>query len=277
MDKGFFSINNNNDLIDDGIKFIIGAKVSLNLIKTELDKVYDSIQNFEHYNGDYQLYATTVVGNWENVQAKSALTKKRKIYIHLYYNIDKMAEDRKNFDRKLIQLKHEILSGKRIQANENLYKKYFIIKKTASGKTQIKINEEAVKKAKRYYGFFVLLSNEKMSAIKALELYRNKDVVEKAFGNLKERLNMRRTLVSSEQSLDGKLFVEFIALIYISYLKKQMQDKKLVKDYTIVELLDKLDLIECFERQGQKLQLGEILEKQQKIFQSLDITTPTSL
>ena len=123
----------------------------------------------------------------------------------------------------------------------------------------------------------MLLSNEKMSAIKALELYRNKDVVEKAFGNLKERLNMRRTLVSSEQSLDGKLFVEFIALIYISYLKKQMQDKKLVKDYTIVELLDKLDLIECFERQGQKLQLGEILEKQQKIFQSLDITTPTSL
>ncbi len=33
-------------------------------------------------------------------------------------------------------------------------------------------------------------------------------VVEKAFGNLKERLNMPRTQVPSEQSLDGKLFVE---------------------------------------------------------------------
>ena len=48
------------------------------------------------------------------------------------------------------------------------------------------------------------------------------DFTEKAFGNLKERLNMRRTLVSSEQSLDGKLFVEFIALIYLSHIKKHM-------------------------------------------------------
>lgn len=63
-----------------------------------------------------------------------------------------------------------------------------------------------------------------MDAVTALELFRNNDVVEKAFGNLKERLNMRRTLVSSEQNLDGKLFVEFVALIYLSNIKKQIQD-----------------------------------------------------
>lgn len=51
----------------------------------------------------------------------------------------------------------------------------------------------------------------------------DKDVVEKAFGNLKERLNFRRMQVSSELSLNGKLFVEFIALIYLSYVKKKMQ------------------------------------------------------
>jgi len=44
-----------------------------------------------------------------------------------------------------------------------------------------------------YYGFFALLSNEKMDSIAALELYRNKDLLEKAFGNLNERLNLRRT------------------------------------------------------------------------------------
>jgi len=60
-----------------------------------------------------------------------------------------------------------------------------------------------------------------MDAVTALELYRNKDVVEKAFGNLKELLNMRRALVSSEQSLDGKLFVQFVALIYLSYIKNR--------------------------------------------------------
>ena len=77
---------------------------------------------------------------------------------------------------------------------------------------------------------FALLSNEKMDALTALELYRNKDIVEKAFGNLKERLNLRRTLVSSEQNLKGKLFIEFVALIYLSYLNKQMQISHLYKD-----------------------------------------------
>ena len=73
--------------------------------------------------------------------------------------------------------------------------------------------EEGVASAKRYYGYFALMTNETMDAITALELYRNKDLIEKACSNLKKRLNMRRTLVSTERSLDGKLFIEFVALI----------------------------------------------------------------
>jgi transposase len=82
------------------------------------------------------------------------------------------------------------------------------------------------------------MSNEIKDSSEALSLHRNKDLVEKAFGNLKERLNLRRVLVSSEQSLDGKLFVEFIALIYLSYIKKAMLDQKLFGRYTIQGLLD---------------------------------------
>ena len=132
-----------------------------------------------------------------------------------------------------------------------------------------------VKKAKRYFGFFALMSNEKMDSIKALELYRNKDVVEKAFGNLKERLNMRRTLVSSEQSLNGKLFVEFVALIYLSYLNKQMQGSHLYKDYSMTSLLDKLDVIERFESPGRKPRIGEILQTQRDLYHALNITPPS--
>ena len=122
-----------------------------------------------------------------------------------------------------------------------------------------------------------MLSNEVKDPIEALEIYRNKDLVEKAFGNLKERLNMRRTLVSSDLSLDGKLFVEFIALIYLSYLKKKMQEKDLFKNYTLQGLLDDLDIIECFEQPGRKLRVGEITKRQVELFEALDITPPASL
>ena len=114
------------------------------------------------------------------------------------------------------------------------------------------------------FGFMIhsidIAKNETMDAKTALEIYRNKDVVEKAFGNLKERLSMRRMLVSSEQSLEGKLFVEFIALIYLSYIKKQMQDQQLFKKYTLQTLLDSVDVIECFEVPKRKLRVGEVLD-----------------
>ena len=280
MDKGFFSVDNINGLMREHLKFLIAVKTSLSLIHQELEKVYDDFRTFEYYNEDHQLYSVTVPGDWAYVQERpykgDTLEGKRRVYIHLYYNIDQATEDQKSFDRKLMELKRELLSGKRDPEHENAYKKYFIVKDTPARGVQVVVNEEAVKKAKRYYGFFALLSNEKMDSIEALELYRSKDVVEKAFGNLKERLNLRRTLVSSEQGLDGKLFVEFVALIYLSYLKKQMQEKQLQRDYTIMGLLDKLDVIECFERPGRKLQVGEVLEKQKQIYLALDIPPPPS-
>jgi transposase len=174
-------------------------------------------------------------------------------------------------------LRKELISGNRLSEHEAQYKKFFETKTTPKRGAQVTVKEDAIAKAKRYFGFFVFLSNEKMDSVTALEIYRNKDVVEKAFGNLKERLNMRRTLVSSEQSLDGKLFVEFVALIYLSYIKKKMQDKDLFKKYTLQGVLDKLDVIECFESPGKQLRVGELLEKQKDIYAKLDVVLPTSL
>ena len=67
--------------------------------------------------------------------------------------------------------------------------------------------QSAIDAAERNYGFFSLISNDIKDPLEALGIYRSKDVIEKAFGNLKERLNMRRTSVSSEENLEGKLFV----------------------------------------------------------------------
>ncbi len=281
MDRGFYSESNINALFKTHIKFLISAKMSLSVIRKELDEIYDSFRTFEHYNEQYELYCHTVQAQWSYSEyrpyKRDTITEPRRMYIHYYYNIDKAAEDEKAFDRKLIGLRQELESGRRVPEHETLYKKYFEVKVTPKRGAKVTVKEEAVAKAKRYYGYFALMTNEKMDAVTALELYRNKDVVEKAFGNLKERLNMRRTLVSSEQSLDGKLFVEFVALIYLSYIKKQMQDADLFKSYTMQGLLDKLDVIECFEEPGQKLRVGELLEKQKEIYISMGIEPPTSL
>ena len=281
MDRGFYKEENINGLLKDHLKFLVAVKMSLVYARSELDKVHDEFLTFEHYNEDYELYSTTVPYEWPYSQVRpykgDVLKEKRRVYIHFYYNIDRAAEDQKNFDRRLMALKNEIISGKCIPEHEKLYKKYFVVKSTPVRGNRATVREDAVKAAKRYFGFFALMSNEKMDSMTALALYRNKDLVEKAFGNLKERLNFRRTLVSSEQSLNGKLFVEFVALIYLSYLNKQMQDANLYKSHTLAGLLDKLDVIECFEHQGRRLQVGELLDKQRDLYIALDVEPPTSL
>ncbi|MCL2495946.1 MAG: IS1634 family transposase [Clostridiales bacterium] len=281
MDKGFYKEENINGLLKDHLKFLVAVKMSLKYVRAELDKVYDGFLTFEYYNEDYELYSMTVTYEWPYLQVRpykgDVLKEKRRAYIHFYYNIDRAAEDQKDFDRRLMALKNEIISGKQVPEHEKLYKKYFNIKSTPIRGNRATVKEDAVKEAKRYFGFFALLSNEKMDSITALALYRNKDLVEKAFGNLKERLNFRRTLVSSEQSLNGKLFVEFVALIYLSYINKQMQDTRLYKFHTLAGLLDKLDVIECFEHPGRRLQIGEVLDKQRDLYVALGVEPPTSL
>jgi hypothetical protein len=56
-----------------------------------------------------------------------------------------------------------------------------------------------------------------------------------------------------------------------------MQVKGLLKDFTLPGLLDKLDVIECFEQSGKSLRVGEMLEKQKQLYHDLGTNPPTSL
>lgn len=82
--------------------------------------------------------------------------------------------------------------------------------------------------------------------------------------------------VSSELYLDGKMFTEFIALIYLSYIQKVMHEKGLFSNYTLQGLLDKLDVIDCYEQPGCALRFGEITKRQQALFEAFYVDCPTS-
>lgn len=278
MDRGFYSEANINGLFKEHLKFIVAVQTGVSFVRSAIDTVYDTHRSFENLDEQHELYAQTVLTEWnyqqERPYKKDVIAEKRRVYLHIFFNIEKYAEDETNFDRKLMAMRKELMSGKRVPEHETFYRKYFEIKETPVRGVQITVKDDAVRKTKRYYGYFTLLSNEKMDAMTALQLYRNKDIVEKAFGNIKDRLNLRRLLVSSEKSLDGKLFVGFIALIYLAYIKKRMHESGLFQKYTLQTMLDKVDMIECFENPGYDLRVGEVLSKQKQIYEALGITPP---
>ena len=279
LDRGFYSEENVNALFRDHLKFILATKLNLSYVRNELDKVRPTIRNWENYDQRYELYAQTSAITWKYKQERpykgDQIKEDRRLYLHLYFNSEKAVEDEKKHNLLLANLQQELEIGKPKPEHEDDYKKYFDVTRTPVRGIRVIPRQDAIDDAKKNYGYFALISNDIKDPIRALEIYRNKDLIEKAFGNLKERLNLRRTLVSSEQSLDGKLFVEFIALIYLSYIKKKMQDADLFKKYTLQGLLDEFDVIECFEQKGKDRRWGEITKKQIDLFSLMGATPPS--
>lgn len=280
LDRGFYSTDNINGMYREHYKFIAGASTSLSYAKQFIAELGDDIRAFGNYNENYHVYAATKTIAWDYSQDRpykgDTIKGDRRMYLHLYYNPEKAAEDEERQTALLIRLKNELLNGHQKPEHENQYKKFFIVHETPVRGIRVEVKEDAVRKARKLYGYFVLLSNEVKDPIKALELYRTRDVVEKAFGNLKERLNCRRMLTSSDLALEGKLFVEFIALIYLSYIKGKMQENGLFANYTMRQLLDELDVIECYEAPGYSLIVGEVLKKQEQLYVDLGVEPLTA-
>lgn len=280
MDRGFYSEDNINGLYCKHVKFLVGTKLSLKFIQKHLDEVYDDIRMFNNYNEGIATYGHTVSVEWNYTQERpykgDVIKGKRRMYIHYYYSIEKGADDEQAFDKRIAGLYKELLENKPVESHKKAYEEFLEVKETPKRGRQVYYKEDAIKEARRYFGYFALVTNETMDAFTALHLYRMKDVVEKAFGNIKERLNMRRLLVSSEKGLDGKIFTEFVALILVSHLNKKMKESGLYSNYTMQTLLDKLDILECFEDTGRALRIGEILKKQVEIYEALGVEVPTS-
>ena len=276
MDRGYYSAENINALFKKHLKFLCGTSSALSFAREFIREIGSKRDHYEYYNSNLELYIFTKTIAWDYEQARpykgDVVKEERRMYLHLYFNPDRFSDDRKAFNRKLDTLKNELLSGHRMPEHEKDYKKYFEIKETPKRGVSLTVKQDAVNAAHERYGFFVLISNEVKDPVTALSLYRMRDVVEKAFWNVKERLNLKRTMTSSESSLDGKLFVGFVALIYLSYIQKKMEENGLFATYTLHELLDELDVIECFMEPGKAPIQGEGLKKHEQIYRDLDVT-----
>ena len=278
FDRGFCSYENVNRLFTEHRKFVTGANTSLAIVKEMIEETRPNLRDFANYNDEYSVYAASQTASWDYERKrpykKDVLKEDRRIYVHLFFNPERAVEDETAFNHRMSVLRKELASGTRVAGHENAYERFFTVTETPKRGEKVVCNDAAMAEAKSRFGYFALLSSEVKDPISALEIYRNKDVVEKAFSDIKGRLNCRRTLVSSERSLDGKLFVEFIALIILSYIKKHMQDAKLFHKYTLQGLIDELDVIECLELPGRDPIYGEVLQRQADIYAAMGVDAP---
>ena len=280
LDRGFYSKNNIDALYKNHQKFVIGVKLSLKYVKAILEEEHENLKHWSLLQTQFGAYGICRTIEWEYEQERpykgDVLQEKRRAYLLLFFDPEKAARDLVEANEYLTKLYNDLVHGDLKDYRTKDYSKYFSVKETPKRGRKVEPKAEVMDELNKNHGYFALLSNEVKDPYEALSLYRSKEIVEKAFGNLKERLNFRRMQVSSELSLNGKLFVEFIALIYLSFLKKAMLDAKLFDQWTMQGLLDDLDTIELFEAPGHGRVLGEITDKQAKLFTVLGLEPPSS-
>ena len=280
MDRGFYSEKNINDMMKHHHKFLIGVRSSAKIVKHRLDQIRgESFITWQNYHDDLGLYVMSFTEEWDYHEDKPRLgmsiQEKRRVYIHHYFNDQRCTDERLSFSRMLSRLQEELSSGKRSPEHEKLYSKYFDWSETPKRGIRITPKEDAIRDAQKNFGYFALMSNGIKDPVEAIQIYRTKDLIEKSFGNLKERLDMRRMSVASDENFEGKLFIQFIALMYLSYIKKQMDDHRLFQRYTMQTLLDDLDVIEFYQQPGKAHHLSEITKKQEALFEAMGVEVPS--
>ncbi len=279
MDRGFYSKTNIDMLYKNHQKFIMGVKLGLKFVSNILEEERGNLAIWTNLQSQFGTYGICRPIQWDYEQKRpyigDSIKESRRAYLHIFYNHEKAAKDQVDMNDYLTRLYNDLVNNNCKDFHLKDYSKYFTVSETPKRGLKVIPNEEVMKETTRNFGYFALLSNEVKDPFEALSIYRSKDIVEKGFGNLKERLNFRRLQVSSELSLNGKIFVEFIALIYLSYVKKKMQDAGLFDKWTLQGLLDELDVIELLEVPGQGRIIGEITEKQKDLYEKLGINYPS--
>ena len=112
-----------------------------------------------------------------------------------------------------------------------------------------KENEDVIAREFSYCGFFILVTSDEMTVKEAVCAYSKRDSVEKVFESLKSHLGMDKIGVHTEESMQGKTFLWFIASIFrasISHsLSSLRESSKNKKDYTTPAAIDRLDAIKA--------------------------------
>ena len=241
-DNGYYSEHNLAALFLASFDFVTLVKTSLKWVKAEIDAHIDdfgSVSSACPFDIGTHGITVTLMRNFVKVRKyanrKSGSQKgdeetfRRRVYLDVYFNSARRAEEEIRFDEDLIELRRNIEEGTRVEDltndAQNKAAKYLHIKQWGN-KTYVTYKEVACREAKKYHGYFALVSNCEKDTFECLRKYRKRETIESFFGSMKRRADGTRVRVWDTDTLRGRMFVQFIALCYYEYLSNEIRNMK---------------------------------------------------
>jgi transposase len=191
---------------------------------------------------------------------------------HIIYNPERALAERNELYSHVTWLKEMAESGKQMSAFRGDIDEYLTITKEKG--ICVQINQYAIERNLEISGWVVILGNGTLTAQKAHDIYRKKDVAEKAFMKYKNLLGLKRLRVHSDERMKNKLFVAFISLILVCYIHQVMKEKDLYRKMTMEKMFMALSKLTKVAINGHHI-LRPITKEQQLIFSAFSIPRPS--
>lgn len=253
-DRGYSSLVNVQKMINLEIKYLQGVRYIEDSLKQRFAKHSDALRKNAFYSSKEKAYAFTETEPW--TQNSSAGQLKLNNYIHLYrlvghedLTVQQISE---NADH-IIRLK----TAKR-SVPQDLWAAYGRFVKSVTeknGVTHWVRDTSKIDEAVECSGYFALRSNAVSDAFEALSIYRQRNMVEQDFYQLKNWLDGDRLRVGAV-SVQGKLLVNTIgtALRMMMLCRaKQKEDRKsklVLPGGSLDRLLAELTLVRAEKRKN---------------------------
>ena len=122
-------------------------------------------------------------------------TFSRRLYVHIFYSPDNDTKKQLAFRKDLLELKAQVEDGvaEFTKSAQRKIDKFLVCSKTGrGGQLKIGFNDNAIAGAKKYFGYFALVSNQAMDTFTALEDYRLREKIEELFADQKGGLDGAR-------------------------------------------------------------------------------------
>lgn len=265
LDRGYFDEYNIQKAEEMDASVIMMAKGKEELFGSIVDKVKGTFEGkYVNKMGGYNTYGTTV-----KCKIFDSDTKDR--YIHVCYNTNKAAAEEAGFYNKLKEYEDDLKKhiGFKYTPSKNVLKYFKLVKNSNGVLISFEKNLDAIDKRISRCGYFCILTTEEMTALEAFTLYKGRDCSEKLFRADKSFIGGNCIRVHSDNSMQGKFFIEFIALVIRNRMHNLIKELivkrgKKLNYYNVTSAIAELEKIELVRGADGTYSLDHAITKRQR-------------
>ena len=237
-DNGFYSQDNMTHFALEHTKFLMLANSTDKWVRSEIDAAREELGHFRNvcpFDVDvsgvmrrrqhgFSIVRKRTRGNFEAGETESFT---RRLYVHVFHKPEAAPIQERRLRESLFSLKKDLEDGVEEfrPAAQKQIDSYLTVKRTAKG-VKVDFKMDGIEEAKRYWGYFVLVSNEIKDPFDALKAYRSREKIEELFATYKDSFDGRKPRTWYPENLYGRQFAQFVGLGYHCFLAKRILDVK---------------------------------------------------